>query len=70
MELKVIFNSVFRKVRFDLHSPQFTGDLVDVYRVTEFKFIAECTNHSNDCNTCSTWNVDGEIYREKELHVK
>jgi len=65
--LRYMLNTaVFRK--------PFTGDLVDVYRVTEFKYIAQCENHwdnhSETCNTCSTWNVDGEIYREKELHVK
>lgn len=52
-------------------SKPFTGDLVDVYRVTEFKFTASCSHDRYPgCSNCSTWNIDGEIYQKGAIHVK
>ncbi|KAL5268000.1 hypothetical protein ACHWQZ_G004897 [Mnemiopsis leidyi] len=62
--LKYLANTAF-------FSKPFTGDLVDVYRVREFRFTSGCVHDKDpDCSKCSTWNIDGELYHEHSIHVK
>ncbi|XP_063686194.1 ceramide kinase-like isoform X2 [Bolinopsis microptera] len=62
--LKYLANTAF-------FSKPFTGDLVDVHRVTEFMFSSTCSHDKDtECGNCSTWNIDGELYHQHSIHVK